>query len=213
MASIQVVIIPCGITSRLDQSTVNAITEKISDISSMLKSIGIRVSSDLRDNYTPGWKFNHWEVKGVPIRIELGPKDLEKNEVRIVIRHSGNKEQSSISSLMETIPSLMDRIQNDMLEAARSRHDAHLKVIEEEWCQVLPALDAKNFVMIPWCERPACEKDIKERTTHTGGDEKAPSMGAKSLCIPFEQPAMSSGKKCIACSQPAISYTLFGRSY
>ncbi|KGG50968.1 hypothetical protein DI09_4p510 [Mitosporidium daphniae] len=213
VAAVQVVIVPCGITSKLEPSIVAAIEEKISQISTTLQAIGIRVNTDLRDNYTPGWKFNHWEVKGVPIRFELGPKDLQKNEVRVVTRHDDQKKQYSIATLSESIPVLLEKIHDDMLAAARARHEEHLEVIDQSWDLVLPALDAKKFVMIPWCERPACEKDIKERTCRAGTDEKAPAMGAKSLCIPFEQPSMAPGAKCVACGHPAVSYTLFGRSY
>ena len=213
IAAVQVVIVPCGITSSLDPSIASAINEKISEISNMLQAIGIRVTTDMRDNYTPGWKFNHWEIKGVPIRFELGPKDLERDEVRVVVRHNGKKTQYAIATLVESIPKLLNQIHSEMLAAARVRHDEHLKVIDQNWDQVLPALDDKNFVLIPWCERPSCEKEIKERTTRTATDERNSTMGAKSLCIPLEQPNMAPGKKCLACGHAAVSYTLFGRSY
>ena len=87
VAMIQVVIVP--ITYKED--TENTIVSKVRELGDILKAAGVRVFVDDRENYNPGWKYNHWEIKGVPIRIELGKKDMEKGEVRIVRRDNGEK--------------------------------------------------------------------------------------------------------------------------
>lgn len=83
---IQVIVIPVGITAQTDKKSKNEIIEKIEVVTKTLKNSNIRAESDLRDNYSPGWKFNHWELKGVPIRLELGPMDIAKSQVIPVIR-------------------------------------------------------------------------------------------------------------------------------
>jgi prolyl-tRNA synthetase len=156
------------------------------------------------------------------VRIEIGPKDLESRCVKAVRRFDGDKSSLSLDGVEEAVRALLDSLHEDMLSRARKDRDDHVKLILEDWTQVLPALDGKNCVLIPWCETVECEKTIKERTTRRSSasalvdgivDEAAPSMGAKSLCIPFEQPASAQGKKCLQCGQPAKSFTLFGRSY
>lgn len=79
-----------------------------------MKEAGVRVYLDDRDNYNPGWKFNHWEIKGTPLRIELGKNDFEKQEVRVVRRDNGEKSQLKWSELTTAIPELLDRVHDDM---------------------------------------------------------------------------------------------------
>eukprot|EP00158_Paraphelidium_tribonemae_P005944 Partr_v1_DN27597_c0_g1_i1_m30350 putative synthetase len=221
VAGIQVILIPCGITVALGESEKNAVHAKIDEYTRALKAAGVRVKSDCRANYTPGWKFNHYELKGVPIRLEIGPKDVAKNEARAVRRDIGSKSQLKGESLVADIKSLLDTIQADMYAKASATLKDRIKYVTE-WNDFVPALDAKNLIMIPWCEEKACEESIKERSTRTNTDEaqddKAPSMGAKSLCIPLEQPSeparkLNADSKCCNCGKVAKRWTLFGRSY
>lgn len=218
VASIQVVVIAVGITSKTAPEDAQAILDKCTAIVEALRAAGVRAHADLRDNYTSGWKFSHWELRGVPLRLELGPKDLVAGEVRAVRRFNGQKEQMKIASLSEEVPRVLDAIHDGMFERARAERDEHVKIVEA-WDDVVPTLDAKNLVLMPWCEAPECEESIKKRTARPategaagGEDARAPSMGAKSLCIPHVQPKKAEGK-CIACDQACKSYTLFGRSY
>lgn len=96
------------ITYKDDDST--AILGKINDLAKTLKQVDIRTYCDDRENYNPGWKFNHWELKGTPIRIELGKKDFEKEEVRVVRRDTGEKSQIKWENLATEIPALLERI-------------------------------------------------------------------------------------------------------
>ena len=216
VAAIQVVIIPVGITGKTTKEEQDRLYTTTETVATLLSVAGIRVTKDLRDNYTAGWKYNHWELKGVPVRLELGPKDLEKNEVRAVRRDNGEKQQLSMSNLVDSIKALLDTVHNAMLARATEKLNAHL-VRVESWDEVIPVLDSRRAVLMPWCEVVECEKAIKEKTTRkatdTVTDDKAPSMGAKSLCIPLDQPVSVHGKTCLACGRPAVSYTLFGRSY
>ncbi|KAI8621917.1 hypothetical protein BC830DRAFT_1092162 [Chytriomyces sp. MP71] len=222
IANIQVVVIPVGITSKTTPEERTRIHSFVEDVTNVCKPVGVRAKSDTRDIYTPGYKFNHWEMRGVPIRLEVGPKDIAKNEVRCVIRHNGEAQQLSIPTLSTTLPALLSKIQDDMFAKAKKERDSHLIRLEKFEDGFVKILDAKNMILAPWCERVACEKEVKERSQRIAlagedADEKAPSMGAKTLCIPFEQPTdkpIIPGKtKCFACEHDAVSYTMWGRSY
>ena len=218
VAALQVVVVPCGLTAQATEEEKNTLYKRAEDMVSELKSLGIRAKADLRTNYSPGWKFNHWELKGVPLRLELGPKDLQKNETKSVRRDNGAKAQISLATLKESVPKLLDTIQADMFASAKKVRDTHVKQVTE-WKDFVPALDGKNVVLVPWCEAVKCEEAIKKRSERTDDDvpqdERAPSMGAKSLCIPFEQPKDKPAPsfKCINCESKAKRWTLFGRSY
>ena len=153
----------------------------------------------------------------MPIRLEVGPKDIAKNEARSVRRDNGAVAQLSLDGLAETISKLLVTIQSDMFSKAKQTRDAQL-VRLETWDKFVTTLNNKCIILSPWCEQVSCEEAVKDRSARTAQgdepvDEKAPSMGAKTLCIPFEQPELKSGTVCFACSAPAKSYTLWGRSY
>lgn len=214
VAAIQVVVVGVGITAKTSPADQEAILNRCNEIVAGLKAAGVRAFADLRDNYTVGWKFSHWEQKGVPLRLELGPKDLVAGEVRAVRRCDGTKEQLKLEGITATVKGVLDAIHVSMFEKARKERDEHMKIVEN-WDDVVNTLDAKNMILIPWCEEPECEESIKNRSARASDeaeDARAPSMGAKSLCIPHVQPKKAEGK-CIACDRCAKSYTLFGRSY
>lgn len=217
VAGTQVVVVPVGITAKSTAEDSEAIYSRIAAVVEELKAAGVRASADVRDNVTPGWKFNHWEQKGVPLRYELGPKDLAANQVRAVFRYNGEKQQVELSNIADTTSKLLDQIHDAMFDKAKKERDAHTRTAHT-WEEFLAALESKCIAMIPFCEQGACEDGIKERSAKKAAedapvDSKAPSMGAKSLCIPFDQPAKVDGKCCVGCGKPAVSYTLFGRSY
>ena len=116
------------------------------------------------------------------------------------------------------MPELLETIQADLFKRAQDAYYSRVKQVSS-WDEVVPALDSKCAIVMPWCEEEACEDDIKERSGKSSEprDERAPSAGAKSLCIPFDQskwPAIEPGKtKCTACGKDAKRWTLFGRSY
>ncbi|GAA5910773.1 hypothetical protein JCM6882_002074 [Rhodosporidiobolus microsporus] len=218
VAQLQVVVVPTGITAK----TADDLREKLNDeadrIAKELIKAGIKAKADLREGYTPGFKYNDWELKGVPIRLELGPKDLEKQSTLSVRRDTGAKAPLSLSDLTSTVPALLEQIHHDMLARAREAFDTHIVKVEE-WKDLVPALNGNNVVVLPWCEVEECEDQIKDRSAKESvqgaEDERAPSAGAKSLCIPHDQARFGAveGKKCPNCGHAAKRWTLFGRSY
>ncbi|KAH6856142.1 hypothetical protein B0I37DRAFT_69646 [Chaetomium sp. MPI-CAGE-AT-0009] len=224
IAKIQSIIIPVGLTAKMTAEEKEKHLKHLDEIFFTLKKAGIRTEVDLRDGYTPAWKFNDWELKGVPLRLEFGPKDAAKEVVSYARRDTGEKGTIPITELTTKIPELLETIQQNMYNKAEAAYRAHRLQITK-WDEVVPALDAKNVVLIPHCLVPACEDKIKELTTgrtddaaeNTPEGQKAPSMGMKSLCIPFEQPEglVKGETKCLnpECSRLAEQWCMFGRSY
>jgi len=186
-----------------------------------LQGIGARVEVDERENYTPGWKFNHWELKGVPLRIELGPRDLEAKQVVVVQRYDGAKHTVSWKDLNQKIPLILQAIQKGMFD--RALDTLKKRIIScKTWDEFLQALDARSLALSLWCGSRACEEDIKFRSGQSAKEEKDGSSeenrmkltgAAKSLCVPFDQPELPTNAKCVGCGKTAVSWTLFGRSY
>jgi prolyl-tRNA synthetase len=163
VASIQVVVVPCGITAKFTDEQRQQMYDKCDELVSALRKVGIRARSDLREGYTPGWKFNEWEQKGVPLRLELGPQDLAKSQTIAVRRDTGVKAPLPLAELAQAVPALLETIQTEMFERARKTYHEHIIPVTK-WDEVVPALDAKNVVVMPWCEVEECEDDIKERS-------------------------------------------------
>ncbi|CAI4039399.1 hypothetical protein SMKI_08G0620 [Saccharomyces mikatae IFO 1815] len=218
VSQFQSVVIPVGITKKTSDEQRKHIHETARSVESRLKKAGIRSFGDYNDNYTPGWKFSQYELKGIPIRIELGPKDIEKNQVVVVRRNDAKKYVVSFDELEVRIPEILEEMQGDLFKKAKELFDTH-RVIVEEWKDFVPALNKKNVILAPWCGVMECEEDIKESSAKKDDgeefeeDDKSPSMGAKSLCIPFNQPVLNEGQKCIKCERTAVNYCMFGRSY
>jgi prolyl-tRNA synthetase len=199
---------------------------KVAKIADDLISIGVRVETDYREGYTSGWKFNDWELKGIPLRIEFGPKDAEKGILTTSRRDIENKDEArgecKIEDLKDAIPKLLEKIQTDMFNKADKTYREH-RIQLTNWDEFVPALNGKNVVLVPHCEGDKCEDEVKEKSARKEAgdnaieDAKAPAMGAKSLCIPFDQPeGIKEGEtKCINpdCKNFAKSWILFGRSY
>lgn len=218
VSQFQSVIVPVGITAKTSDEQRAKIHESAKDVESRLRKAGIRVFGDYNDNYTPGWKFAQYELKGIPLRIEMGPKDLEKQQVTCVRRNDGKKVVVSLDELEKRIPEVLEELQQDLFNRAKELFDSH-RVIVDEWKGFVPALNKKNVILAPWCGVEECEEDIKASSAKKDDgeefevDDKSPSMGAKSLCIPFQQPPLKSGQKCVKCDREAKHYCMFGRSY
>jgi len=222
-APLQIVLVPLFFKDKDNTAVANRGKAIISD----LNNAGLRAHIDDRDLYNPGWKYNHWEVKGVPIRLELGPRDLEGNTVVIVRRDNNAKEAVTQENLVQKIKQVLDDIHNSLLTKAREARDAKIARVLE-WDQFVPALDARNIVLSPWCEETECEENVKIKTTPQKKEEKPQqqqqpqteaekfeplSGAAKSLCMPFDQPALAADQKCFCCGKPAKTWCLWGRSY
>lgn len=164
VACIQVVIVPCGVTVNLSDADRRNLQSSCEALELELKATGIRVKGDYRDNYSPGWKFNHWELKGVPIRIELGPKDLKNKQLVAVRRDTGDKIVVNRESAAADLAALLDEIQKNLYNKALNDLNTH-KVQINDWGQFTPNLDKKNIILAPFCGEMSCEDKIKTDST------------------------------------------------
>lgn len=223
VAKDQVVIIPVGINKSTTPEDKERHYDQLQNLKMTLKKAGIRADYDIREGYTPAWKFNDHELKGVPLRLEYGPKDAAKSVVSFARRDTGEKGTIAIADLATEVGKLLETIQSDMYNKAETAFRSH-RIVITKWDEVVPALDAKNVVLIPHCLEEKCEDKIKELTTgrednadEGPADKKAPSMGMKSLCVPFEQPEgiIKGETKCLnpECGASAEKWCMFGRSY
>ena len=223
VVEIQVIIVPVGITAKLSEEAKKSLYDQVDALATVLKAVDVRVETDKRDGYSPGWKFNEWEQKGVPLRLEFGPGESEGHFVTTSRRDIAGKEGKSsipITELNTQVPALLETIQKDLYERANEIFKAHRKAITS-WDEFVPALNGKNVCLIPHCLTEQCEDKIKEISSRketddaTPEDAKAPSMGAKSLCIPDEQPEgiVKGETKCVNphCENKAEAWCMFGR--
>jgi len=225
VAELQTIIVPVGITAKTTEEEKAKLDAEVDGLVAVLAAAGIRVDSDKR-TYSPGWKFNQWELRGVPLRLEFGPGESAGHFVTAARRDIPGKDGKStipIPDLATAVPALLETIQKDLLKRATHEFDTHRKLITN-WDDFTPALNEKNICVIPHCLTEECEDQIKdlsarkaEEDSGEAQDAKAPSMGAKSLCIPFDQPAgiEAGATKCLNphCNRPAQKWCMFGRSY
>lgn len=217
IACIQAIIVPCGLTVNTKEEERNSLLKSCQDLETTLKSVSVRVEGDYRDNYSPGWKFNHWELKGVPIRIEIGPKDLSAKQLVAVRRDTGEKLTIPLAEVNTRIPTLLKQIHESMFAKANKDLQDHVKVTKN-WSEFGKGLDTNCLLLSPFCGDEECEGRIKDESARDESEIEAGAlaMGAKSLCIPFDQPAaIQASDKCIhpSCKNKPVSYCLFGRSY
>ncbi|KAF7025317.1 hypothetical protein CFC21_037517 [Triticum aestivum] len=201
VAPIQVIVIPVP----FKDADTTAIKGACESAVYTLNQAGIRADLDARENYSPGWKYSQWEMKGVPLRIEIGPKDLANKQVRIVRRDNGTKVDIPSTDLVEQVRVLLDGIQVNLLETAKAKRDACIEIIST-WDEFIAALNNKKLILAPWCDEEEVEKDVKART-------KGELGAAKTLCTPFDQPDLPSGTVCFASGKPAQKWSFWGRSY
>ncbi len=194
VADNKVVIVPII----LDAKEKENIIKVCHDIGRSLKEFNPVV--DDRDEYTPGWKFNEWEMKGIPIRVEVGPKDIVKKQAVVVTRHDGKKSAAKIKEIRDYVKNDLDRMQKELLDKAKKfvRNNTLFVNNSKEFDK---AIKDKKFVKGNWCETLNCEDEIKTK-----------SDGAKSLVIPLDEPVVK-GKKCFNCSREASVVCYFGKSY
>lgn len=191
IAPVQVVVIP--IAQRKE-----GVLERSAALKDQLIKAGIRVKLDDSDK-SPGWKFSEQEMRGIPIRIELGPKDIEANQAVLVRRDTREKKVVSLAQLEEEVKALLSFIQNDMLSRARKHLEEHTYQTDqyEEFKELIA--NKPGFVKAMWCGDEACEARIKEDTTATA------------RCMPFEQEKV--GSTCVCCGKPAETMVYWGKAY
>jgi len=193
VAPIQVIIIPII----FDQSK-QKVLEKVAQLKSRLQS-NFRVEIDKRDEYTPGWKFNHWELKGVPLRIEVGPKDIEKGQVIVVRRDNSQKMTVKEENLIEIINKSLKDIQENLFQKAKQFLEENIREVAnfEEFKEIIE--EKRGLIRTYWCGNRDCEEKVKEETKAT------------IRCIPFKQEKTSG--KCIYCGKESSTLVYFARAY
>ena len=176
----------------------DGVLNKAYEVKEALVKAGLRVKVDDTDK-KPGWKFSEQEMRGIPVRVEMGPRDIEAGQAIIVRRDTREKTTVAIESLAEEIKNILDKMQTEMLERARTHREAHTYVATnyDEFKDVVA--NKQGFVKAMWCGDQACEDKIKEETTAT------------SRCMPFEQEHLSD--VCVCCGRPAKKMVYWGKAY
>ena len=191
VAPVQAMVIPI-------QQRKEGVLEKAEEVREALAKAGVRVKLDATDK-SPGWKFSEQEMRGIPIRVELGPKDIEAGKCVIVRRDTREKIEVSLDEVAAKAAELMDVIQKDMFERAKAHRDAHITDVKT-YAAFKDAVENKpGFIRAMWCGDEACEVKIKEDTTAT------------SRCMPFEQEEISD--VCVCCGKPAHKLVYWGKAY
>lgn len=190
IAPIQVVVVPVAAHKEGVLEGAKAVADK-------LTAAGLRVKFDDRDNVTPGWKFNEWELKGVPVRVEVGPRDLAEGKVLSVRRDTFEKAPLDIEGLEGEIKAMLDAIQTNMFEIARAFRDEHTADVHS--MEELEKQVNGGYAKAMWCGEQACEDEIKDR------------FGASSRCMPFDQTPI--GETCVCCGKPAKKVIYFAKAY
>ena len=191
IAPVQAVVIPI-------QQKKEGVLDNAYKLQAQLKAAGIRVKTDDTDK-SPGFKFAEQEMRGIPVRIECGPKDMEANQAVVVRRDTREKITVSLDNLAEEVQKILDTMQVEMLERARAHREAHTYTATdyEEFKSIVE--EKPGFVKAMWCGCKECEDKIKD------------DVQATSRCMPFEQETLSD--KCVVCGKPAKKMVYWGRAY
>ena len=191
IAPTQVMVIPI-------QQKKEGVLERAAAIRDELTASGLRTRMDDADK-SPGWKFAEQEMRGIPVRIELGPKDLEAGHAVVVRRDTREKQVVAFEELADTVKKTLETMQKDMLERARAHRDAHTytAVTKEEFKDM--AEHKPGFIKAMWCGSQECEDALKEE------------CGVTSRCMPFDQEHISD--TCICCGKPAKKMVYWGKAY
>lgn len=190
VAPIQVVVIPIA-------SHKPGVLDKAREFATTLTNAGMRVKLDERDTVTPGFKFNDWELKGVPVRVEMGPRDIESGVVTVARRDTFEKFTVAIDGAAEKLSELLAAIQKNMYDAANEYRAAHIKEVTN-MAELGEAVQS-GFAKAMWCGAEECEDNIKAET------------GASSRNMPFDQ--SKTGDVCVCCGRPASKVMYFAKAY
>ena len=195
VARIQVVIVPI----LFDKTKAQVLKEAVL-LQKKLEKKGFSVHLDAREEYSPGWKFNEWEVKGVPVRLELGPRDLEQKQAALVRRDTGEKQALPLAGIEKEVDLILQQMQADLYSKAESMLKKSIVKINN-LAEAVKHVQEKKMILAPWCETEVCETEFKEKTS------------AKSLNAPLQQPPLQKNQTCFACKKKAVSWFYFAKSY
>jgi len=192
VAPVQVVIVPI-----FKSANRREVVKAAKAVKRRLKKLSVKL--DDRDEYTPGWKFNEWELKGVPLRVEIGPRDIQKRQVVLVRRDTGEKEIVKLTGLQKAVEENLERIQSNLFNRAKKFLKEHTFEVSnfEDFRKVLEK--KRGLIKARWCGETACEVDIKERT------------GATIRLVPFEKEKVTG--RCVGCGKKAKEVVYFAKAY
>lgn len=194
VAPTQVMMIPIGPAKTREQ-----VLTKTDELYEQLKAAGIRVKVDDSSDQSPGWKFNEYEMRGVPMRIELGPRDMEKGQAVLVTRINGEKKFIAQENIVTEVQAMLEQIQQQMFDQAKSFMESRFKAVDT-LDQMKTAMEKeRSFFLAGWCGSDACEHQVKEET------------GATSRNIPFE--VQDHKCKCVVCEETSKHTVVFARAY
>ncbi|MFB4329048.1 proline--tRNA ligase [Paenibacillus sp. CR_12] len=194
VAPTQVIMIPIG-----PPKTRDAVVGRTDELFRELKSAGIRVRVDDNPDVRPGWKFNEYEMRGVPVRLEIGPRDMENGVCVLVSRITGEKKVVEQGNLIQEVQSMLEQVHQEMFDRAKQFREDHFYSVETLDEMKDSMEDKRGFTLAGWCGSEACEDTVKQET------------GATSRNIPFE-PAENK-TKCLVCGEDAKHTVLFARAY
>jgi prolyl-tRNA synthetase len=194
VSPIQVVIVPIYYSENDSKKVI----DKANEIEKELLGKKIRVHLDKRNELTPGFKFHDWELKGIPLRIEIGPKDIEKQKVVIATRHNHEKTDLAIDKISDNINGILQKIQKEMFDAAKKILQDK-SILIKDYTKFKEELEKGGFLYAPWCGDENCEEKIKDET------------GAEIRVIPFDD--KNENQKCIICGNESTSTPIFARGY
>lgn len=196
LAPIQVVMVP--IFNKPEQ--LEAVIAKMKEIKGELEKRGISVKIDDRDNLRSGFKFAEWELKGVPVRVAIGPRDLENNTVELARRDTLTKESTSADSVADKIVALLDDIEKNIYQKALAYRDAHIFKVDS-WDEFKTKIEEGGFLLCHWDGTSETEEKIKEETKAT------------IRCIPFDSCVCEEEGKCIYSGKPSHRRVIFAKAY
>jgi prolyl-tRNA synthetase len=196
VAPIQAVIVPIW---RKEEER-ERVAGLVNQVQEALAAAGIRVQADWRDQVTPGFKFNDWELRGVPVRVEIGPRDVESGQVVTVRRDTREKERVPASEVTERVASLLETVQQALFDSAKRFMEAHTSTAGtwEELERVL--VDPGGFVWVNWCDSTECEQALA-------------GLKATVRAIPLDPAEADPNGPCICCGQGARFRAVVARSY
>ena len=193
IAPTQVMVVPI-------QQKKEGVLDKAYEVLAALKAAGIRAKVDATDK-SPGWKFSEQEMRGIPMRVEIGPKDIQNNQAVLVRRDTREKVVVSLDELAVKAAELLETIQKDMFETALEHREAHTYEAFDYETFKTTVEEKPGFVKAPWCGDRACEDQIKDET------------GATSRCMPLVGGEAAEGATCVCCGKPATKMVYWGKAY
>lgn len=196
VAPVQVIIVPISLGNWREEVLPVALK-----VQGELRDLGLRVELDQREEFTPGWKFSDWEMRGVPLRMEIGPRDVQKNQAILVRRDSGQREAVPLGSVTAKMPGILSDIQKSLFEQALQfqKNNTHDVKTYQDFKSIIE--EQRGFLRAFWCGDPVCEEKIKDETMAT------------IRVIPLEEDQPKQEGTCILCGKKSDRLCYFARAY